>query len=204
MRTSFVGPPIDDAAILDMVPDEIAQAWRGQNGFLSADGGFHFRGACIAPLWHSLRFVWLGDFALHRLFPSVVTSDIPLAQDCFGDQYLLRDTHVVRLSGETGEIEQLQMGWNEFLRRVDSEPLEFLQLQNLDRFRQEGGVLLPGQLLSVYPPFVSTYEGDRSIRAIPALERISWLADFSRQIANVPDGAQINIKVVQNPNAERS
>jgi hypothetical protein len=116
----------------------------------------------------------------------------------------LRDTHVVRLSGETGEIEQLQMGWNEFLRRVDSEPLEFLQLQYLDRFRQEGGVLLPGQLLSVYPPFVSTHEGDRSIRAIPALERISWLADFSRQIADVPDGAEINIRVVQNPNDERS
>jgi hypothetical protein len=195
MRTSFVGPPIDDA-ILSMVPDEIVQAWRGQNGFLSEDSGFHFRGACFGPLWHSLRYVWLGDFALHRFFPSVNASDIPLAQDCFGDQFLLRDKDVVRLSGETGEIEELRMGWNEFLRRVDSEPLEFLQLQYLYRFRKEGGVLLPGQLLSVYPPFVSADDGDRSIRAIPALERISWLADFSRQIANVPDGAQIKIKVV--------
>lgn len=200
MQPSFVGPPIDDAAILDRVPVEIAHALRSRNGFISDDGGFHLRGACVAPLWHSLRYVWLGDFALHKLFPSVGTSDIPLAQDCFGDQYLLRDDHVARLSGETGEVEELRMGWSQFLEHVDSEPLEFLQLQYLHRFKEEGGVLLPGQLLSVYPPFVTANECNRSIRAIPALERISWLADFSRQIANVPNGTQIDIKVIHDPN----
>jgi hypothetical protein len=128
---------------------------------------------------------------------AVRASDIPLAQDCFGDQYLLREGYVVRLYGETGEIKELRMGWNEFSGHIDAGPLEFLELQHLHRFKGEGGILLPGQLLSVYPPFVASYEGDRSMRAIPSLELISWLADFARQIADVPDGGRIRIKVLK-------
>jgi hypothetical protein len=197
MQTSFIGPPIEDPAILEMVPDEMSSAWRSRNGFISEDGGFHVRGACSVPLWHSLRVVWMGEYALHRLFQAVRASDIPLAQDCFGDQYLLREGCVVRLYGETGEIKELRMGWNEFLGHIDAGPLEFLELQHLHRFKREGGILLPGQLLFVYPPFVASYEGDRSMRAIPSLELISWLADFARQIADVPDGGRIRIKVLK-------
>jgi hypothetical protein len=56
--------------------------------------------------------------------------------------------------------------------------------------------LLPGQLLSVYPPFVADSTHPRSIRAIAALELVSWLADFAKQIRDVPNGGQIRIKVV--------
>jgi hypothetical protein len=197
VKTSYLGPPIDDTELLIHLPEEISSALRIENGFIAAGGGLHVRGACLSPAWHSMRVAWEGDLAIHRLFPAVEESDIPLAEDCFGDQYLLRDLQVVRLQGETGEIEATQKTWLEFLACVEADPIEFLQLSYLSRFQEEGGILMPGDLLSVYPPFVAKECVNPSIRPIPSLELRSWLADFARQIGGVEDGQRIRIRVIQ-------
>ncbi len=196
MNDAFVGPPVDDWDVLSRLPSELAEALRMKNGFVSGDSTLHVRGACNEPEWHSLRYVWDGPHSLHELFPAVQATDIPIAEDCFGDQYLLRDHLVVHLSGETGEVEVLQMRWEEFITQARRFPVDFLGVQELQRFQQEGGTLSPGQSLSVYPPCVVRSEKPRSLRAVSSLERISWLADFARQITNIPDGGQIKIKIV--------
>jgi hypothetical protein len=156
-------------------------------------GGLHVRGACLSPAWHSLRAAWEGEFSLHRLFPQVDESDIPIAEDCFGDQFLSRRGHVLHLLGETGQIKDTGNSWEEFIESVNADPVEFLQLQWLERFRNEGSVLLPGSLLSVYPPFVANECVNPSLRPVPALELRSALADFARQIQNVDDGQSIKL-----------
>lgn len=103
MKTSYIGPEIDDTELLTRLPAELSSALRSNNGFIAAGGGFHARGACLSPAWHSIRAAWEGEFALHRLFPAVKESDIPIAENCFGDQYLLREMQVVRLQGEDGQ-----------------------------------------------------------------------------------------------------
>jgi hypothetical protein len=197
VKTSYLGPAIDDTELLARLPEEISSALQSKNGFIAAGGGFHVRGACLRPAWHSIRAAWEDEFALHRIFPDVKESDIPLAEDCFGDQYLLRDLHVVRLQGETGEIEATQKTWIEFLACVEADPIEFLQLSYLSRFQEKGGVLMPGYLLSVYPPFIAKECANPSIRPIPSLELRSCLADFAQQIRGVEDGQKIEIKVIR-------
>lgn len=195
MNTSYIGPPIDDLEVLVRLPEGIRNALLSQNGFILEGGGFHVRGACLTPDWHSLRAAWEGEFALSQLFPKAEESDIPIAEDCFGDQFLLRAGHVLQLSGETGEIEDTEKSWEEFIEFVNADPVEFLQLHWLERFRNEGGVLMPGSLLSVYPPFVAKECVNPSMRPIPALERRSALADFARQIQNIENGQKIKIIV---------
>jgi hypothetical protein len=180
---------------MERLPERLRNALQSQNGFILEGGGFHVRGACLSPAWHSLRAAWEGEFALHRLFPRAVQSDIPIAEDCFGDQFLLRDGHVLQLFGETGETKDTEKDWDEFIECVYADPLEFLHLYWLDHFRNEGGVLPPGSLLSVYPPFVAKECVNPSLRPIPALERRSALADFARQIQNVDDDQTIKITV---------
>jgi hypothetical protein len=196
---SYEPTAIDDFAILDRLPNDIAASLSSRNGYIEHDGGFHVRGACTAPLWHSLRFAWEGPSALHRLFPAVRETDIPLAEDCFGDQCLLRDGLVVRLSGETGEVENLPLTWIEFLKQIEIDPIRFLSLQPLIRFRTEGGDLQPGESLSVYPPFIAKSD-DISLRAVPTVERISFLADLAQQIKHVADGERIRIVVEKKEN----
>jgi hypothetical protein len=71
VKASYLGPAIDDTEFLARLPQEISSALQSKNGFIAAGGGFHVRGACLRPAWHSIRAAWEGEFALHRLFPAV-------------------------------------------------------------------------------------------------------------------------------------
>jgi hypothetical protein len=196
VETLYSGPPIDDPQLLSRLPANLALMLETENGFVAANGGFHVRGACLGPLWHSMRAAWEGEMSLNRLYPLVRDTDIPIAEDCFGDQYLIRDGSVMRLIGETGEVEDTRRNWDEFMDRVENDPIEFLQLSHFVHFQQQGGLLSPGQLLSVYPPFVAAECINPSIKPIPAIECRTFLADFARQIQGVPDGKKIEIRVL--------
>lgn len=196
MSEVYVGPPIDDLDILARLPSAISAALETMNGFVSGDSSLHVRGACHEPLWHSLRYAWDGPQSLHELYPSVEATDIPIAEDCFGDQYLLRDSRVLHLTGESGDVEVLRVGWEEFIARAKANAVDFLGVHELRRFHREGGTLAPGQSLSVYPPFIAKSEAPRSLRAVSSSEHISWLADLARQIRTLPDGTSVKIRVV--------
>ena len=195
MQTSYLGPPIDDLALLVRLPDDLVRVLQARNGFVAAEGGLHVRGACINPDWHSLRSAWEGEFALHTLYPALKKEDVPFAEDCFDDQFLIRDGLIVHLNGETGELEETPQTWSEFLSFVEDDPTSFLQLSYLRSFLDTGGALKPGELLSVYPPFVFVQSTDPSLRPCPALELRSFLADFAKQISQVPDGQKVRITV---------
>lgn len=193
---TFQGPELTDASILSQLPIDYVELLREMNGFIAFDGGFHLRGVCDNPAWHSLAEAWIGENSLHRLFPSVRKSDIPFGEDCMGDQFLLRESVVYRLSGESGDCESLGLSWQQFFERLTADPFEFLRLQPLVQFQRHGGRLEPGQLLSAYPPFISEESRDGiSLSAVPAAERILFLADFARQFASIADGEQCRITV---------
>jgi hypothetical protein len=190
----YAGPQIDDPELLERLPAVLRTLLERTNGYIAYHGGLHMRGACVSPEWHSLRSAWVGPDALHRLFSGVNPNDVPFAQDALGDQFLLRDGMVHRLSSESGEIESLGLDLVGFDQSVRADPVGFLSLEPLEAFRAGGGVLLPGQLLSVYPPFIAQ-ESDsrRSMRAIPVHDRLRWLADLARSVQNLPEGAQVEI-----------
>jgi hypothetical protein len=171
----YLGPPIDDVEILALLPLPLRKFLEQTNGYIAFHGGLHVRGACLAPEWHSLRWAWIGDHALYTLFPVLNATDVPFAQDALGDQYVLRDRHVQRLDAETGELTALGVDLAEFDIAVRASPIAFLNLAPLERFRADGGILVPGQLLSVYPPYcVNAGASDRSFRAVRADDRIRF------------------------------
>jgi hypothetical protein len=194
---TFSGPPIDDAELLGRCPPNLAEALRRVNGFILHGGGLHVRGACLAPDWHSLRDAWLGEAAFHRLYPGLRPDDVPFAQDCVGNQFLLRDGSVLLLDTETSEIEDLEVDLATLLE-ASADPERCIGMETLSAFRAQGGSLSPGELLSVYPPFCSKEAEDGvSVQAVPAHERRAFLADFAGQIRDVADGEQIRIDVVE-------
>ena len=197
-QITFQGPAIDDPEIMDRAPEALRNILVQVNGFIQFGGGFHIRGACREPLWHSLSHAWAGPIALFRLFPAVKDTDVPFAQDGLGDQYLLRDGRVLRLQAETGEINDLSHSLTSFLEAIQREPVETLQLQPLLAFWEGGGELGPGQLLSAYPPFCTKESAAGvSYRAVPATERIGFLADLAAQVANHHDGAKVRFMVIE-------
>lgn len=193
---SFVGPWPDDNVVLAKLPRDYADFLRSINGCVVFAGGLHIRGASKQPDWHSLRSAWFGEDRLSKIYSDVSPDDVPFAQDYLGNQFLLRSKSVLKLHGETGEIEDLAIGWQGFFSAAAANPKEFLSLDLLDQFRKEGNSLEPGQLLSVYPPLCTRESANRvSLRAIAALERIRFLADFAARIRGLQDGTQIRIVV---------
>src|SRR5262249_35554925 len=139
-----------------------------------------------------------GMHAFHRLYTTVLPEDVPFAEDCLGDQFLLRDGRVFRLAGETGELRALDIGLAGFFQAVQADPIEFLSLQPLLRFQHDGNMLEPGQLLAAYPPFCTKQAASGvHLAAIAASERRRFLADFAAQIRDVPDGGTIAFKLAE-------
>jgi hypothetical protein len=137
-NVTFRGPPIDDESILESLPGNLRVLLRSMNGFIQRRGGLHVRGACAAPNWHSLRTVLEGEFAFHALYEEVELSDVPFAQDCVGDQFLLREGSVCRLAAETGEISVIAASLPEFFAAAAEDPIKILGLHPLIRLEQEG------------------------------------------------------------------
>jgi hypothetical protein len=189
-NVTYQGPALDNAApILQRLPVELVALLRDENGFVALGGGLHLRGVCEQPLWHSLAAVLDGPRALHKLYPSVAESDVPFAQDCLADQFLLRESAVVRLSAETGDLTPLAADLAEFLSAAQSDPVEFLGLHPLMQFGREGGRLQPGQVLNAYPPFCTAQAGDGvSLRAVPVDEALAYLPELAKHMSGLADG----------------
>jgi hypothetical protein len=189
------GDGIDDFEILRELPPALGQVLSENNGFILHKGAFHVRGASLKPEWHSLRAAWRGPNAFHALYDSVRTTDIPFAQDQVGDQFLIRDSAVLRLSAEWGEVAPVAESLAVFFSKLSEDIEGFLNI-GLRHSMQ------PGQLLFAYPPFVFQESGaGASVKPVRAEEVILFHADLARQLRDVPDGAQIKFKLIKPDNS---
>ena len=63
--------------------------------------------------------------------------------------------------------------------------------------RESSSLLLPGQVLSVYPPFCTKEAANGvSLRPVPVAEALAFLSEFSARIHSLSEGEQIRVKVV--------
>ncbi|KJG05922.1 hypothetical protein UB33_11195 [Photobacterium angustum] len=138
-------------------------------------GGLQIRSYDALERLLNVNTFFEGELAFHNLYREVRASDFPIAQDCFGDQFLIRDNLVVKLNAETGDIAEFGCTWDQFLAWVDEDPIERLDIpSDLE--------LKVGQLLFAYPPFCTAEGNNASIKAIDGFELISFHADFAKQI----------------------
>jgi hypothetical protein len=115
-----------------------------------------------------------------------------------GNQFLLRGDAVLLLDTETGELADLEVDFKHFLFGVEKYPLDALGMEPLRGFQLQGGVLPPGQLLSLYPPVCVAIAGTKpKVKLQPVAERLNWLADFYRQIKDLPSGQQVHLSPSQ-------
>lgn len=191
-HVTFQGPPIDDPAILEQLPKSLVSLLRSLNGFVQFGGGLHVRGACVEPDWHSLRHAWLGPESISNLFPAVRQDWVPFAEDCVGDQFLLNGAEVIRLSAETGELDDLGLSLGEFLRQANANPVEFLAMAPLLQFRKDHGDLPEGYLVQAYPPFCTMEAANGvSLGAVSAWDLHKYHADFAKSLP--ADGGTLRV-----------
>lgn len=185
---TWLGGPIDDPDLISYLSPDLAALLRLKNGFILHSGALHVRGAVRNPHWHSLRNAWAGENSFTTQYEDILPTDIPFAQDLFGNQFLLREERVIKLNAETGEIGEKADSLKTFLAGVEQDIEHYLNLPL-------SHTLEPGQLLFAYPPFCAKESANGSLlKACPAKEVISIHADLARQIRNIPNGARIRFR----------
>jgi len=189
----YEGPPINDDRTLARVPEALEELLRSTNGFIALRGGLHIRGACTAPAWHSLAAAWEGPNAIHELYPAVSIADVPFAEDCVGDQFILRAGVVLKLDAELGELFQVSEDLQGFWELARARPGELIATGALES--DAGESLEPGWLLHVLPPYCLEAGADRSARAIEALELRDWHASLAKELSELPDGSTVKFTV---------
>ena len=122
---TYVGEEVSDKETLEALPAELKSFYEEINGLVAYQGGLHIRGCVVTPEWHSLAHVWKGEHALWKIFSDLNESDIPFAQDCMGDQFVLRLGTVWLLSMDTGELDDLEIEFYDFLEDAIEDPVEF-------------------------------------------------------------------------------
>jgi len=183
-HVTYQGKALDDKETFNALPENLQKFLKQVNGLIAYDGGLHVRGCVKKPKWHSLHEVWKGAHSLSKNYKKIKEDDIPFAEDCVGDQFLLRGGKVIRLLSETGDIEKLNLTFNEFIKKIPKSPIKTLGLHPLLQFQKEGGKLKPGKLLNIYPPFCTKESANGvSIKDISAIERLDFLFHFSKQIS---------------------
>ncbi|MCB2407826.1 SMI1/KNR4 family protein [Hymenobacter lucidus] len=194
----YTGGELTDLVSFARLPSYLQAFLREQNGVVAYFGGLHIRGCVSEPAWHSLHAAWQGDAAFWRTYDEVQETDIPFAQDCVGNQFLLRGDAVLFLDTETGELADLEVDFKHFLFGVEKFPLDALGMEPLRGFQQRGGALQPGELLSLYPPLcIAATDQKPRVKPQSVAERLAWLADFYRQIKDLPSGQRIHLKPSQ-------
>lgn len=146
----------------------------GENWFFN--GGFQFYTSENEIISKSNKFV--------KNYKLLSKLDIIFGQDCFGDQYFIRNDLVGHLNGETGEVEFSNLILKDWFKEVKKDPEEILNIDLKQKLEK-------GFLLFAYPPFC-TEEGSRAtLKAMPEEEVIEFHIDFYKQISNLNDGDKI-------------
>ena len=171
-----------DTDLAERLPDYLQEFDAEFNGLIAYNGGLQIRSCTQEDSWHSLQRYWTGERSLSKVYPNLLDSDIPFAQDCLGDQYFLRDDEVWMLSGEMGDVMEMELDFNGFIDGAISDPVEFLAMEPLAYYLQTEGALNPGELLHIVP-VLSLDESDETAYHIEALaidERLDWLHEHFR------------------------
>ncbi len=119
-----------------------------------------------------------------------------------GDQFLLREGRVFRLTLETAFLENMNLSLPEFLREAEENPVDLLQMHPLLKLQKQSegrgaSRLAPGQLIHAYPPYSTAQAADGvSLRAVPADQQLDFELEFFRKLRDLKDGETFQIRPI--------
>ena len=175
---TYINHEMHDTETFDLLPSEMKDFYKEINGLVAFNGGFQIRTCGTAPTWISLDEAWKGKNAFHKTYSKLSPDDIPFAQDCMGDQYVYKAGSVWHLLTETGELDDLELDFDEFIDEVIEDPIEFLALYPLLDFMDSDKELNPGELLVPSIPFTVETEEDYTMSKEPVEVRLKALAEY--------------------------
>lgn len=165
------------------------------NGLTAFEGGLRIFGTNpgvlpTLPDWNKQEG-WRS--AYHEL---VADNLIFFAEDVFGNQFAFDNEKVVYFNAETGRATPFANSFVEWLSVILEDPVDTLQLMLFKAWTDTGEHLKPSEHLCPVYPFITKSDPPlKELYRIDSVEDMSYKGNFAYQIKDLPDGAQIKIKV---------
>jgi hypothetical protein len=198
IASASLGPAAEHrpALLVGKRGDELWALLQARNGFYAFESALHVfpsggSGTQTLERWNAPE-LWRGHYQ------DLADGCVFFAEDIFGGQFVLRDDAVHSWDPETGETEELGATLDAWARAIlaDYETLTGQPLAHAWQAAQ--GALPEGKRLVPKIPFVTGGEfALQNLYAADAMKAMQFRGDVARQLRDVPDGGQIEIKVVE-------
>lgn len=169
--------------------------WSQKNGF------YVFESALLVRPFSSEKpplgvAEWNDPSGWKRKFDANLSAEIFFAEDVFGEQFSLRENGIFKFNPETGEVKLFAENLDAWAEKIlDNFALHTGQ-PLAHEWQKQNGALPRGCRLAPKLPFV--FGGEYAISNLASMsdvELIEFRAQIANQIANLPDGAQIQIEI---------
>lgn len=173
---------------------ELIKILRLKNGFYAFEGALH-----VQPDSESGGLTWWNDESLWRAqYAGMADGVVFFAEDAFGGQFCLRDGAIFAFDPETGELEELADSMESWAKLVLSDYPALTGHPVARAWQQLNGRLRDGARLVPKIPFVlgGAFEAANLV-ALDAVEGMRYRASVAVQIRDLPDGAQVQLRVIE-------
>jgi hypothetical protein len=186
---SIAGPALSKAAPV-AANDDLVRLLKARNGFYAFESALHVYSSDELAHWNEPA-LWRSEYG------DLIPADcVFFAEDLFGNQFGIGASGVVTFDAETSESKPMAeniAGWAKELladhRVVTGWPLGHL-------WQEQHGPLPAGKRLIAKLPFIAG--GDYEVANLYLADAVTAMrsrAELARQIAHLPDGARIQIRV---------
>jgi hypothetical protein len=167
------------------------------NGLTAFEGGLRIFGTNpgILPTLQE----WNKQEGWRSTYKSLIKRDLLFfAEDAFGNQFAYDNEKIVYFNAEIGRATPFADSFSDWLSIILEDPFDTLQLMFFRTWIEKGDQLKPSEhLCPVYPFVVKSDPPLTQIYRVDSAEDMSYKGSFAYQIKDVPDGAQIKIKVTE-------
>lgn len=167
-----------------------------KNGFLGFESALHL--FPVGPVIEGYNLTdWNRDDLWRFEYEDMAKGYLFFAEDIFGEQFCIQSNNIYRFNPETGDSEEMAHSLEEWAGRI-LEDYEFETGYSLaHEWQQHHGFLPLGKRLIPITPFVGggKYELE-NLHLLDAAEGMRLRAALARQIRDLPDGTQIQFKMI--------
>jgi hypothetical protein len=193
----------DDESLLSscgQVGKELIELLRRKNGFFAFESSLHVfplgqSHNCISlPSWNDQR-TWRGGYG------ALVASDLVFfAQDAFGNQFAMNQKGVFLFYSEFAELEPIGSSLGEWGQALIDDWRGYTGFELSHQWQVKNQPLKEGERLIPKVPFIlgGKYEV-ANLYAGRIIEAMRFRASLALQVAALPDGTPVNLKIVQKP-----
>lgn len=176
---------------------ELAELLAARNGWYAFESALHVFGSGSAPDDATTLEEWNAPRTWRDAYAGLADGFLFFAEDAFGNQFAIRDETVHTFEPETGDTAPMASSIEDWADQLLADYAVLTGYPLAHDWQVRHGVLRPGQRLLPKTPFVfgGEYAVDNLYTA-DSVEGMRFRGDVAVQIRDLPDGAQVEFRVV--------